>query len=88
MRVFASDAYGIPPDQIVGSMGKLKYEMQNGNPVLIKLPEVLFIDDKQGKPVGVEAGSQPWIRTAEQSSLLTHIVATIGSALLCVRMNY
>jgi phosphoglycolate phosphatase-like HAD superfamily hydrolase len=54
MRVFASDAYGIPPDQIVGSMGKLKYEMQNGKPVLIKLPEVLFVDDKQGKPEGIQ----------------------------------
>jgi hypothetical protein len=54
MRVFASDAYGIPPDQIIGSMGKLKYEMQNGKPVLIKLPEVLFIDDKQGKPEGIQ----------------------------------
>ena len=54
MRVFTSDAYGIPPDQIVGSMGKLKYEMQNGKPVLIKLPEVLFIDDKQGKPEGIQ----------------------------------
>ena len=54
MRVFASDAYGIPPDQIVGSMGKLKYEMQNEKPVLIKLPEVLFIDDKQGKPEGIQ----------------------------------
>jgi phosphoglycolate phosphatase-like HAD superfamily hydrolase len=54
MRVFASEAYGIPPDQIVGSMGKLKYEMQNGKPTLIKLPEVLFIDDKQGKPEGIQ----------------------------------
>jgi phosphoglycolate phosphatase-like HAD superfamily hydrolase len=61
MRVFASDAYGIPPDQIVGSMGKLKYEMQNGKPVLIKLPEVLFIDDKQGKPEGIQSfiGQRP-----------------------------
>jgi phosphoglycolate phosphatase-like HAD superfamily hydrolase len=54
MRVFASEAYGIPPAQIVGSMGKLKYEMQNGKPALIKLPEVLFIDDKQGKPEGIQ----------------------------------
>jgi phosphoglycolate phosphatase-like HAD superfamily hydrolase len=54
MRVFASDAYGIPPDQIVGSMGKLKYETQNGKPVMIKLPEVLFIDDKAGKPEGIQ----------------------------------
>lgn len=54
MRVFASEAYGIPPDQIVGSMGKLKYEMHNGNPVLLKLSEVLFIDDKAGKPEGIQ----------------------------------
>jgi phosphoserine phosphatase len=54
MRVFASEAYGIPPDQIVGSMGKLKYEIHNGKPVLLKLPEVLFIDDKAGKPEGIQ----------------------------------
>ena len=54
MRVFASEAYGIPPDQIVGSMGKLKYEIHNGKPVLLKLPEVLFLDDKAGKPEGIQ----------------------------------
>jgi phosphoglycolate phosphatase-like HAD superfamily hydrolase len=61
MRAFAPDAYGIPPDQIVGSMGKLKYEMQNGKPALIKLPEVLFIDDKAGKPEGIQSfiGQRP-----------------------------
>jgi phosphoglycolate phosphatase-like HAD superfamily hydrolase len=61
MRAFAPDAYGIPPDQIVGSMGKLKYEMQNGKPVLIKLPQVLFIDDKAGKPEGIQSfiGQRP-----------------------------
>jgi phosphoglycolate phosphatase-like HAD superfamily hydrolase len=61
MRAFAPDAYGIPPDQIVGSMGKLKYEMQNGKPALIKLPQVLFIDDKAGKPEGIQSfiGQRP-----------------------------
>jgi phosphoglycolate phosphatase-like HAD superfamily hydrolase len=61
MRAFAPDAYRIPPDQIVGSMGKLKYEMQNGKPALIKLPEVLFIDDKAGKPEGIQSfiGQRP-----------------------------
>jgi phosphoglycolate phosphatase-like HAD superfamily hydrolase len=61
MRAFAPDAYRIPPDQIVGSMGKLKYEMQNGKPVLIKLPQVLFIDDKAGKPEGIQSfiGQRP-----------------------------
>src|SRR6266699_1838541 len=61
MREFAPDAYRIPPDQIVGSMGKLKYELRNGKPVLIKLPEVLFIDDKAGKPEGIQSfiGQRP-----------------------------
>jgi hypothetical protein len=55
MRAFAPDAYRVSPDQIVGSMGKLKYEMQNGKPVLIKLPDVLFIDDRAGKPEGIQS---------------------------------
>ncbi|UKJ06550.1 HAD family hydrolase [Solitalea lacus] len=53
MRAFAPEMYGIPPDQIVGSMGKVKYEFRNGKPVLVKLPEVDFIDDKEGKPIGI-----------------------------------
>ncbi len=61
MRAFATEAYGIPPDQIVGSMGKLEYEMRNGTPMLIKLPQVLFIDDKAGKPEGIQSfiGQRP-----------------------------
>jgi phosphoglycolate phosphatase-like HAD superfamily hydrolase len=53
MRVWAEGAYGIPPYQTVGSSGKVKYEMKDGTPVLIKLPELNFIDDKAGKPVGI-----------------------------------
>jgi phosphoglycolate phosphatase-like HAD superfamily hydrolase len=54
MRVWAEDAYGIPPEQVVGSSGKLKYELRDGKPVIVKLPEVDFIDDKAGKPVGIQ----------------------------------
>jgi phosphoglycolate phosphatase-like HAD superfamily hydrolase len=54
MRVWAPQAYGIPPEQIVGSSGKLKYELVDGRPALLKLPEINFIDDKAGKPVGIE----------------------------------
>jgi len=53
MRPWVEQAYGIPPDQVVGSSGKVKYESANGKPVLIKLPEINFIDDKEGKPVGI-----------------------------------
>ena len=54
VRAFAAQTYGVPPEQIVGSMGKVKYEYdKNGNPELIKLPDVLLVDDKSGKPEGI-----------------------------------
>ncbi len=53
MRPWAEAVYGIPPEQIVGSMGKVRYEIREGKPVLVKLPEIDFIDDKEGKPVGI-----------------------------------
>ena len=53
MRAWAEKVYGIPPEQIVGSSGKTKFEMRDGQPVLVKLPEINFIDDKEGKPVGI-----------------------------------
>jgi phosphoglycolate phosphatase-like HAD superfamily hydrolase len=54
MRTFADKVYGIPPEQVVGSTGKLKFELGDSTPVLVKLPEVQFIDDKEGKPVGIQ----------------------------------
>jgi phosphoglycolate phosphatase-like HAD superfamily hydrolase len=54
MRAFAEQTYGIPPEQVVGSSGKLKFKIRDGKPVLVKLPEVQFVDDKQGKPIGIE----------------------------------
>lgn len=53
MRPWTEEVYGIPADQVVGSSGKVKFEMRNGEPVLLKLPEINFIDDKEGKPVGI-----------------------------------
>ncbi len=55
MRTFAEKAYGIPRDQIIGSQGKLKYELRDGKPALVKLPEIQYIDDGPGKPAGIEA---------------------------------
>ena len=52
IRACAEKVYGIPPEQVVGSSVKLKFEMRDGRPVLMKLPVVDFIDDKEGKPVG------------------------------------
>jgi phosphoglycolate phosphatase-like HAD superfamily hydrolase len=54
MRVFAEKVYGIPPEQVIGSSGKLKFELRDGKPVLVKLPAIDFIDDKDGKPIGIQ----------------------------------
>jgi hypothetical protein len=63
MRPWTAGIYGVPPEQVVGSSGKTKFELRDGKPVLIKLPEVNFIDDKGGKPVGIHQhiGQQPII---------------------------
>jgi hypothetical protein len=53
MRPWAERVYGIPPEQVVGSSVKTKFEMRDGKPVLVRLPEVNFFDDKGGKPVGI-----------------------------------
>jgi phosphoserine phosphatase len=53
MRVFAEQAYGVPPQQMIGSSLDLKYEVRNGKPVLVQQPKAAFIDDKAGKPVGI-----------------------------------
>ena len=53
MRPWAERIYGIPPEQVVGSSIKTKFELREGKPVLMRLPEIEFIDDKAGKPVGI-----------------------------------
>ncbi len=53
LRVFAEEAYGIPPEQVVGSSLQTVYELRDGKPVLVKVPELGFIDDKAGKPVAI-----------------------------------
>jgi phosphoserine phosphatase len=54
MRAFAEQAYGIPPEQIVGSTLQQKLEMRDGTPVILKLPAVDFVDDKAGKPLAIQ----------------------------------
>ncbi|HEY7090564.1 MAG TPA: HAD family hydrolase, partial [Tepidisphaeraceae bacterium] len=53
MRPWTEETYGIPPEQVVGSSGEVKFEMRDGKPVLIKEPKIEFIDDGPGKPVGI-----------------------------------
>jgi phosphoglycolate phosphatase-like HAD superfamily hydrolase len=54
MRPWTQATYGIPPEQVIGSSIKTKFEMRDGRPVLVRLPEINFIDDKAGKPVGIQ----------------------------------
>jgi len=53
MRPWAEQVYGVPPEQVVGSSIKTKFEMRDGKPVLVRLPELNFNDDKDGKPVAI-----------------------------------
>jgi len=52
IRVWCQEVYGIPPFQVMGSSVKVKYTMQQDLPVLLKLPQLNFANDKQGKPEG------------------------------------
>ena len=53
MRVFTEQVYGIPPEQVVGSVGVTRFELRDDGAVLVKEPGIEFIDDKEGKPVGI-----------------------------------
>jgi phosphoserine phosphatase len=54
MRAFAEKVYGIPPEQVIGSAGKQQFEMRDGKPMLVKLPAVDFVNDKEGKPIAIQ----------------------------------
>ncbi|WP_170330191.1 HAD family hydrolase [Ruegeria arenilitoris] len=54
MRVFAEDAYGIPPEQVLGTYTATTYETGDGTPAIVKAPEIAFVDDKEGKPINIE----------------------------------
>lgn len=53
MRPWTEKIYGVPPEQVIGSSIKTNFEMRDGIPVLMRLPEINFIDDNVGKPVGI-----------------------------------
>jgi hypothetical protein len=54
MRAFVTEIYGIPEEQIIGSRIKTKFEYNDGEPKIIRLPELDFIDDKEGKPLNIQ----------------------------------
>lgn len=54
MRPWAQKVYGVAPEQVIGSQGGLRFELREGRPVLVKLAELDFVDDKAGKPVAIQ----------------------------------
>ncbi|MFI5396832.1 MAG: HAD family hydrolase [Candidatus Binatia bacterium] len=54
MRPWSERVYGVPPEQVIGSSIKTKFELRDGKPVLVRLPEINFVDDGAGKPVGIQ----------------------------------
>ena len=81
MRVFAEKAYGIPPEQVVGSSGSVKYRLNaTGRPELYKEPKIEFIDDGPGKPVGINRfiGRRPILAFGNSDGDLQMLQYTAG----------
>ena len=53
LRVFAEEVYGVPTEQVIGSSIRTKFESRDGVPAIVRLPEIDFIDDKEGKPIAI-----------------------------------
>ncbi len=87
IRVFAEEVYGIPPEQVIGSMGQTAFEVWDEGPVLVKQPEISFVDDKAGKPVGIHRfiGRRPIAAFGNSDGdlqMLQHTAAGEGPSLM------
>lgn len=54
MRACTEQIYGVPPEQVIGSSNKTQYEWRDGKPVILRLPELYFFNDKAGKPAAIQ----------------------------------
>lgn len=87
MRPWTEAIYGIPPEQVVGSSIKVKFELHDGEPVLMRQPELNFIDDKEGKPVGINSyiGRRPVLASGNSDGdlqMLQYTAAGSGPRLM------
>jgi hypothetical protein len=80
MRPWTEPVYGIPPEQVIGSSGGLELSLRDGRPVLLKTPEVDFVDDKEGKPVAIERriGRRPVIAFGNSDGDLAMLQWTVA----------
>ena len=82
IRAFAEDAYGVPPEQVIGSVGETSFEIRDGLPVIVKDPAIAFIDDKAGKPVAIDRriGRRPIFAGGNSDGDLKMLQWTTGGA--------
>jgi phosphoserine phosphatase len=82
MRAFAEDAYGIPPEQVIGSSMKLRVEIKDGRPLLLKLPELGSFDDREAKVenIGLHIGRRPLLAFGNSDGDLAMMRYTKGGA--------
>jgi phosphoserine phosphatase len=83
MRTFSEKAYGIPPEQVVGSSVVAEFQVKNGQPVLVRQPKINFINDKAGKPVGIyqHIGRRPILAFGNSDSdiqMIEYTMAGVG----------
>ena len=82
MRQWTERVYNIPPENVVGSSGKTQFELRDGNPVLLRLPEIDFINDGPGKPVGINEhiGRRPIAAFGNSDGDLQMLQYTMGGS--------
>jgi len=85
LRNFANEVYGVPPQQVVGSSIELEFDDAGGNPVIRRLPAIDFIDDKAGKPVGIQRhiGKRPVAAFGNSDGDLQMLQWTTAGAAVC-----
>ncbi len=90
MRPWTEPAYGVPPENVVGSSGKTRYEIRTGEPVLVKLPEIQSIDDKAGKPenINLHIGRRPIIAFGNSDGDQQMLEWTAPNGGLCVLIHH
>jgi phosphoserine phosphatase len=92
MRPWTERVYGIPPEQVIGSSVKTQFEMRDGKPVLVRMPAMNFIDDKAGKPVGINEhiGRRPIMAFGNSDGDLQMLqwTAAGGGARFCLYVHH
>jgi hypothetical protein len=92
VRAYAETVYGVPPEQVVGTMFKINYEMRDGKPALIHAPDLFFVNDKDGKPVGINMviGRRPQVAFGNSDGdqqMLEWATGTAGARLAMIVLH-